>query len=58
LKLGVGMFLITLFTGQENSLAEEFLLQNSLTEELKKLNNCIEVKINNQKYFIKARLIW
>jgi hypothetical protein len=51
------MFLVTLFTGTYGSAAEEFLLKNCFAEELLKLYEGVIVKINNQEYFLQARLI-
>ena len=56
-KLGIGLFLVTLFTGTYGSAAEEFLLVNCYAQELLKLEEGIEIVINNQKYFLQARLI-
>jgi hypothetical protein len=51
------MFLISIFTGQYNSNAEEFLFSNCLVGELIKLNEGFIVTIKKQKYFLQARLI-
>jgi hypothetical protein len=51
------MFLLTVFTGHYGSIAEEFLLEKCLTDELEKLYKGIFINIEGQKYFLQARLI-
>jgi hypothetical protein len=54
--MGVGTFMISLFTSVEGSNCEEFLLHKCLVEELKMLDDGVVVEINGTKYHIQARL--
>jgi hypothetical protein len=57
IKLGVGMFLLTVFNGNYGSIAEEFLLEKCLTDELDKLYAGILITLEGKNYFLQARLI-
>lgn len=54
-QIGVGTFLLSIFTKTKNSLVEEFLFSNCLVPELMLLNEGIEVKVNGERYFLQAR---
>jgi hypothetical protein len=53
------MFLLSIFTAtKQKSNAEDFLLRSLVVEELKKLNEGIEMKVKGVKYFVQqARMI-
>jgi len=55
-KLGLGMFLISLITCKANSGAENFILEHCLFQELKRFEDGQVIEIDNQKYFVQARL--
>ena len=55
-KLGLGMFLISLITCKANSGAEKFILEHCLFQELKRFEDGQVIEIDNQKYFVQARL--
>ena len=55
-KLGLGMFLISLITCKANSGAEKFILEHCLLQELKRFEDGQVLDINNQRYFVQARL--
>lgn len=55
--VGVGIFLVALFTGNLKSAAEEFLLDNCFVAELNSLYIGQEVNIKGVTYFIQVRLI-
>jgi hypothetical protein len=57
IKLGIGMFLISIFTGIMKSNAEDFFLRNLLVAELKSLCDGIDMEINKTHYFVQARMI-
>lgn len=44
-------------TTSSNSVVERFLFQDCLLEELKRLEEGIEIVINHKTYFIQARLL-
>jgi hypothetical protein len=56
-KLGIGMFLISIFTSKAKSNVEDFLLRSLMVEELKSLKEGINVKVNGVNYFVQARMI-
>jgi hypothetical protein len=56
-KLGVGLFLSTLFTSHKDSTAENFIFKSCLVEELKKFCDGIEICVAGKTYFVQARLI-
>ena len=55
-KLGLGMFLISLITCKANSGAEKFILEHCLLQELKRFEVGQMIEIDNQQYFVQARL--
>lgn len=55
-KLGVGLFLISLFSSKPGSAAEHFIF-NCLVEELKMFYEGVEIVLNDKKYFVQARLV-
>ena len=59
IKLGIGMFVLSVFTSQLGSEAEEFLFRDLYVAELKHLyiGYLYENPINKKKYFIQVRLI-
>jgi hypothetical protein len=56
-KIGIGMFLVTYFTGVYGSMTEDFIFRNCFIDELELLNKGIEVEIEGKKYFLQCRLI-
>jgi hypothetical protein len=56
-KLGVGMFLSTLFSSLPGSAAENFIFKSCLVAELKNLYDGVRYTLNGKEYFIQARLI-
>jgi hypothetical protein len=56
-QLGVGSFLLSLFTGALNTPAERFLLEECLCEELLQFYNGIQYNIDGKIFFVQARLI-
>lgn len=54
--MGVGTFMISLFTSIGNSTCEEFILHKCLVEELQMLNEGIIQEINGKIYHIQAKL--
>jgi hypothetical protein len=59
IKLGVGMFLVSIFTAQQGSQAEDFLFKDCYIKELSKLYDgyLYTNPKTNQKYLIQVRLI-
>jgi hypothetical protein len=56
-RLGIGMFLVSVFTSKQHSNAEDFLLRTLIVGELKKLNEGIIVTVKGVNYFVQARMI-
>lgn len=56
-RVGVGMFLISLFTAEGSSLAEAFLFEKCLVPELLELYRGVEFTAAGRRYFLQARLI-
>jgi hypothetical protein len=56
-RLGIGMFLLSVFTSKQHSNAEDFLLRTLVVGELKKLNEGIIVTVKGVNYFVQARMI-
>ncbi len=57
IKLGVGTFLISLYTGKLNKPTERFVLEECLAEELKQFYHGIEINKNGKTYFVQIRMI-
>jgi hypothetical protein len=55
-KLGVGLFLISLFSSKAGSAAELFIF-NCLVQELTMFFEGVEFFLNGKKYFVQARLV-
>lgn len=56
-EIGVGTFLISLFTAYSKSVSEKFLFNKQLIPELQKLYEGFVLYVNGEKYCIQARLI-
>lgn len=56
-RVGVGTFLLSLFTAQGGSVAEAFLFEKCLVPELNALDRGISFTVEGQRFFIQARLI-
>jgi hypothetical protein len=56
-RLGIGMFLLSVFTSKQHSNVEDFLLRTMVVGELKKLNEGIIVNVKGVNYFVQARMI-
>lgn len=54
-RLGVGTFMISLFTGTMDSASEVFLFRDLIVGELLKLENGILLEVSGIKYFVQAR---
>jgi hypothetical protein len=57
IKLGVGMFLLTVFTGVSKSNSEDFFLRHLLVGELKALCKGVKFTIGGKDYFVQVRMI-
>lgn len=55
--IGIGTFLISYFTSKKKSEVETFLLEKCFLDEFNGLGYGFEMEIDNQIYFIQARLI-
>jgi hypothetical protein len=56
-KLGIGMFLISIFTGITGSNAEDFFKRNLIVSELRSLCEGVFFKIHEKQYFVQVRMI-
>jgi hypothetical protein len=56
-RLGIGMFLLSIFTSMQHSNVEDFLLRSLVVGELQKLNEGIHMNVQGVNYFIQARMI-
>jgi hypothetical protein len=56
-KIGVGSFLITMFSGVQGTNAENHLLEKCFVEELQLLQKGLIIYCRNQYYFVQVRLI-
>jgi hypothetical protein len=56
-KLGIGLFLLSIFTSRAKSKVEDFLLRWLIVEELKVLNEGIMLHVKGKDYFVQARMI-
>lgn len=56
-QLGVGTFLLSLFTKELNTLVEDFIFSGCLLPELMHLNQGLTLCIEGQWYFLQARVI-
>ena len=54
---GVGTFLLSIITDREGSKVEDFIFRDCLVEELLALYNGVTMIVNDEEYFIQARLI-
>jgi len=57
IKLGIGMFLISVFTARMKSNAEDFFLRTLYVGELLELEKGINLTVNNRHYFVQVRMI-
>jgi len=57
IKLGIGMFLVSIFTARSKSNAEDFLLRSLVVGELKRLNEGVLLTVNGVDFFLQARMI-
>jgi len=57
IKLGIGMFLISVFTARMKSNAEDFFLRSLYVGELLKLEEGILLTVNNRSFFVQVRMI-
>ena len=56
-EVGVGTFLISLFTAYNKSISEKFLFHKLLLPELQELYNGFRLQVNGVTYCVQARLI-
>ena len=56
-RLGIGMFLLSILTSMQHSNVERFLLLSLVVGELEKLNEGIYMTVEAVDYFIQARMI-
>ena len=55
--IGIGMFTVSLFTKKMHSGCYDFILHDCFVQELKMFEEGILMTVNNQKYFVQARVI-
>ena len=55
--IGIGMFTVSLFTKNMHSGCYDFILHDCFVQELKMFEEGILMTVNNQKYFVQARVI-
>jgi hypothetical protein len=56
-RLGIGMHLLSIFTGKAGSTTESFLLNDLIVQELILLERGITVNVKDTSYFIQCRMI-
>lgn len=56
-RLGVGTFMISLFTGTMDSASEVFLFRDLLVQELLRLEQGITLEVDNVRYYVQARCL-
>jgi hypothetical protein len=57
MSLGVGLFLLSIFTAGQFTPAEKFILEDCFAKELEQFSTGVSIEVNGLSYFVQIRLI-